>query len=386
MKIKISYLTLIILVLSALLIFSACGAEEPIGGDPNSRDEVQMYTVSFDSAGGSAVAPVKVEDGGKVARPTDPVRDGYEFVGWIIDGETWSFVGYVVTEDMTLVAEWREIESTEGVEFEKKGDGYAVVNYTGEASEVVIQPFYRGEPVTEIENAAFGNDLHVKAVHIPYSVKRIASGSFPDQTLERVYVTDLAAWCGTDFDEAGILYGVEFYVDGRLATDITIPSEVEKIADFAFQGCKSIQSLTVCEGVGEVGYATFSSCHSLKSVILPDSLSVVSVFAFYDCSALETVELGCGVGELGTKSFGDCTSLKSINIPASLVRIGRGSFSGCTSLARIVLERTEGWFFTADHDYVGGAEIAVTTPEATAAAFVDTYRMRYIYRLIGELV
>lgn len=43
------------------------------------------YRVTFDSAGGSAVAPINVLNGRTLSRPAEPVRDGYAFVGWYKD-------------------------------------------------------------------------------------------------------------------------------------------------------------------------------------------------------------------------------------------------------------------------------------------------------------
>ncbi len=40
------------------------------------------YTVSFDSAGGSAVTPITQAHGTPVSAPEDPVREGYTFIGW----------------------------------------------------------------------------------------------------------------------------------------------------------------------------------------------------------------------------------------------------------------------------------------------------------------
>ena len=64
------------------------------------------HTVSFNSNNGSAVAPQTVLHGEKASKPADPTRSGYTFDGWYYQGEQWSFIGYVVTENMTLVAHW----------------------------------------------------------------------------------------------------------------------------------------------------------------------------------------------------------------------------------------------------------------------------------------
>ena len=68
-------------------------------------------TVTFVSNGGSAVAPVTVENGVEYAAATEPdapVRDGYRFDGWFTDPECteaydWSLK---VTEPITLYAGW----------------------------------------------------------------------------------------------------------------------------------------------------------------------------------------------------------------------------------------------------------------------------------------
>ena len=66
----------------------------------------KYHTVTFDSNGGSPVPSQKVKHGEKVEKPVDPTRGGYSISGWMYNDEPWSFVGYVVTEDMTLLASW----------------------------------------------------------------------------------------------------------------------------------------------------------------------------------------------------------------------------------------------------------------------------------------
>ena len=85
---------------------------------------VETHTVTFDAQGGSPEPEAQeVKHLGKASKPENPVKDGFLFDGWYYQGEKWSFVGYVVTEDMTLTAQWSEadsgceITSAEGFEF-----------------------------------------------------------------------------------------------------------------------------------------------------------------------------------------------------------------------------------------------------------------------------
>ena len=69
-------------------------------------------TVTFDSAGGSEVAPQSVPQGQPAQRPADPIKDGYAFIGWYDKADLeysnmpeWNF-SYPVTKDLELVAQW----------------------------------------------------------------------------------------------------------------------------------------------------------------------------------------------------------------------------------------------------------------------------------------
>lgn len=69
------------------------------------RWEVDTYTVTFDTAGGTAVSPETVAHGGTATAPSDVTREGYYFVGWYLGDEEYDFTT-PVTEDLTLVARW----------------------------------------------------------------------------------------------------------------------------------------------------------------------------------------------------------------------------------------------------------------------------------------
>lgn len=75
-------------------------------GCNNDNNEIQPFLVSFDSNGGSLVEPQKVEKGEKISKPNDPTKNGYTFDGWYLGSDEWSFIGYVVSNDMTLSAKW----------------------------------------------------------------------------------------------------------------------------------------------------------------------------------------------------------------------------------------------------------------------------------------
>lgn len=66
-----------------------------------------MYTIKFNSNGGSNINEQVVEEDSKVSKPNDPTRNGYKFVGWTLDGNEYDF-GSSVNRNITLVANWTQ--------------------------------------------------------------------------------------------------------------------------------------------------------------------------------------------------------------------------------------------------------------------------------------
>ena len=79
------------------------------GWQENEPPAPVTHTVTFDSAGGSPVEPQTVADGAVAIDPGVPLRDGYKFTGWLLDGEPFDF-STPITGDITLVAGWEESE------------------------------------------------------------------------------------------------------------------------------------------------------------------------------------------------------------------------------------------------------------------------------------
>ena len=93
-----------------------------------------IYTVTFDSQGGSAVSSQIVSHGGKVTKPTNPTKTGYTFGGWYKESgctTPWDFATDTVTANVTLYAKWtplyalRDTGPAGGLIFYVKEGGYS---------------------------------------------------------------------------------------------------------------------------------------------------------------------------------------------------------------------------------------------------------------------
>lgn len=67
-----------------------------------------MYIVTFNSNGGSAISVQNIEEGNIATKPQDPIRDGYVFIEWLLNGESYNF-NNIIDKNITLSAKWEEI-------------------------------------------------------------------------------------------------------------------------------------------------------------------------------------------------------------------------------------------------------------------------------------
>lgn len=71
--------------------------------------EINQYTITFDTAGGSEIAPITQDYGTAITAPADPTREGYTFIGW-----DKAIPETMPAENITLKARWKDIEKPTG--------------------------------------------------------------------------------------------------------------------------------------------------------------------------------------------------------------------------------------------------------------------------------
>ena len=130
-KNKIILISSIVLVfLVGIILFSTLDKENAI----------KTYKVTFTSGNGEVIEQT-VNEGETITVPEEPKKEGYIFVGWRYEGDVFDF-SKGVNEDITLVAEWKEIKEdieTFVVKFDTDG-GTTIANQVIEKGEKVSKP------------------------------------------------------------------------------------------------------------------------------------------------------------------------------------------------------------------------------------------------------
>jgi len=100
--------------------------------------QINQYTISFNSNGGSAVTAINQDYASVVTAPENPVKDGYTFLGWFDETLTNAYVfSTIPANSLTLYAKWGVNQYS--LQFESNG-GSSVATITQEFGSNVTAP------------------------------------------------------------------------------------------------------------------------------------------------------------------------------------------------------------------------------------------------------
>lgn len=137
-----------------------------------------------------------------------------------------------------------------------------------------------------------------------------------------------------------------YYNEDWNITEANIPStvlykrkeyHVIGIRAHAFDGCQSLTSVTIPNGVRTIKEYTFQDCKNLTSVIIPNSVTSIEKSAFQRCRSLPSVTIPNSVTSIGSNAFDGCSSLTSLPISSSIKRIEDWAFGNCISVTSVTI-------------------------------------------------
>ena len=250
--------------------------------------------------------------------------------------------------------------------------------------------------VTGIEENAFSGCGNMTSISIPNTVYRVESNAFYHcKGLEKVYITDIVAWCGINFSDGGrysnpLTYADSLYLNENLLSDAIIPNGVTYIGSGVFYGCYSIKSVTIPASVTAIGGDAFRYCENLdavyitdleawcriyfnicynswdndkyiasnplhraknlylnkelvKDLIIPDGVTYIGRAAFVGCNSLTSVTIPDSVESIGEYAFYECGGLISVTIPKSVTSIYDRAFDDCSRLENVYISDVAAW-------------------------------------------
>ena len=285
------------------------------------------YVVSFNANGGDSVADLTVTYNEPYTLPT-PVKNGYTFLGWNYNGSNFDQNGvWNIAQNITLVAKWTENENTP-----------YIVEYFFENIE--DGGYTLDDTYTENLTGKTDTEVSVNAKQIEHftfnSAKSNVKGNVYGNgslVLKLYYTRDVyTVTLNTDFPLQNGLAGAGKYKYGKQTT-IAVTNNVYK--GCIWQGwfdddnelvmAEREFSFAVTENVN---YNAVWDIGNLKNFDFTATEYTCTITGLKDNNATSVIIPDC-VTSIGEKTFYNCTSLTSVTIPDSVISIGYKAFDNC---------------------------------------------------------
>lgn len=328
--------------------------------------KLQNNTITFDTNGGTSIAPLSVEAGATIIAPTNPVRKDFIFAGWYMDLDSVESYAFSImpSSSIILYADWATKDLIYTLIDDDSAYEVSVPQLPGLVN-LQIPKKHQGKIITKIANSGFSGLNGLKDIIIPNTVVSIGGNAFMGcEELVQINISEFITEIGeAPFFRCGNLKsinvdlnnqnyksidGVLFsksgdqlinYPAGRIENSYTINSDVVIIGAYAFGFSINISEIIIGDGVTTIKSHAFYECWNLESIIIPDNVTTVEMYIFRNCVFLNEVTLGTGLTELSAYMFNRCIRLHSIILPENIEYIGYGAFYDCTELNSVYINK-----------------------------------------------
>jgi hypothetical protein len=160
------------------------------------------------------------------------------------------------------------------------------------------------------------------------------------------------------------------------ATFVTVPETfnnlpVTRIGISAFEGCTTIEYVSLSKNIKIIDKNAFSYCTSLRDLRGYSRFEIIGDGAFAGCRAITTFFISPSVTSIGAYAFEGCSALQQVIISDSITSFSYGTFRECRSLTSIQFNGPrEQWIsiiknsqHTAWNEYTGEYTVFFSTVE-----------------------
>ena len=190
-----------------------------------------------------------------------------------------------------------------------------------------------GLSIRSISDQGFKNYVALKSIVLPKSIEEVKAISFSGcNFLEEITIESGNSRYDSRDNCKGIMEtATNTLVVGAKSTNI--PATTKIIGYSAFGGGRFLNgSITIPEGVEEIGDYAFQGAKNLAMVSFPSTLKTIGRGAFSAVNGLTVVRLPNGLETIQYRAFAGCSGMTKIVIPASVTYIGNETFLGCTQV------------------------------------------------------
>ena len=174
-----------------------------------------------------------------------------------------------------------------------------------------------GNSVTSIGNSAFQDCYRLVEVYnkstLPITAGSSSNG-YVAYYAKNVYKEEGGSKLSTDNCYVVYTDGTEKIVVAYTGTEteLTLPTYITQINDWAFYNCIELTSVTITNSVTSIGSRAFSYCSGLTSITIPDRVTSIGDQAFWGCSGLTRITIPNSVTSICGSAFSNCSGLTSI--------------------------------------------------------------------------
>lgn len=187
------------------------------------------------------------------------------------------------------------------------------------------------ETVSFIGFRSFENCVSLKEVKMSHTPEKVSAFVFKNtlwlKNLEqdeyhcKYFQNILLEHSGNDSfvkiqDGTKLIVGLVFSESKGLET-VEIPKSVEFIGFGAFRSCENLKEVRFAKGseLKKIDEKAFDGCVSLEEITLPLKLQRVESFAFHSCTGFATITFPDSIEYISNDVVSDCINLKTIRLP-----------------------------------------------------------------------
>lgn len=354
------------------------------------RWQVNQYTVSFDSAGGTSVASITQDYETAITPPENPTRTGYTFTCWqpslpknmpasnatctaqwevnqyavafdanggivvpsskmvtydmeygalpipyleFFTFEGWRLGGCAVTDSTKVSA---TANHTLVAQWRRYGARINSADVSGnrKLKELYPEDFARltiielSDGITELPEGFFDGCNEIVSIILPSTLVEFSIDDLPPKI--RASLT---------YDADGFMIYNNWILDykNRYAVEVAIPEGIVGVGCSAFSEMYYLETVTMPLSLRCIAKGAFEWCAEIQSFDFASGLRYVGPMAFSECSCLLRATFADGLEHIGTNAFYDCWQMLSVRIPASVTNVGDNAFAECNAIRGVTV-------------------------------------------------